>query len=262
MEGNTVFISYILVPSGITTGSYSQAIHCNYIKKIDLGGTDPYVQEVSLSFPTIDVTDFKFLTSGATIGYSVNKIHALVQIVSNAQFNSFDEVVPESHLWKQLDITKYQVKAPYVQGNPLTGADLVNQVFKISLLHYPDNPATTFTQYDLDYINYPSSEDNLVFGDVTYFFGNVETMIKADVYTTDISINLRLNEFNSTSNKTWDGVETVYISEVGIYDSNKNLVAIGKLNDPVAKDYLIARTIVFNLDFSKSNFFSFNHKNL
>ena len=58
-----------------------------------------------------------------------------------------------------------------------------------------------------------------------------------------------LNEFNSTSNPTWDGLETVYISEIGIYDSNKNLVAIGKLNDPVAKDATIARTIVFALDF-------------
>ena len=34
-----------------------------------------------------------------------------------------------------------------------------------------------------------------------------------------------------------------------LYDSNKNLVAIGKLNDPVAKDSTIARTIVFAIDF-------------
>ena len=89
----------------------------------------------------------------------------------------------------------------------------------------------------------------MCFGDASYFFGNVTSKIKADVYTTDISINLPLNEFNSTTNSTWNGIETVYITEIGIYDSNKNLVAIGKLNDPVAKDATISRTILFAIDF-------------
>jgi len=89
----------------------------------------------------------------------------------------------------------------------------------------------------------------LSFGDETYFFGVVETEIKADVYTTDISINLPLNEFNTSTNSTWDGNSKVYISEIGIYDSDKNLVAIGKLNNPVPKDSTISRTIVFAIDF-------------
>jgi len=255
MEGNTVFISYILIPTGGTVvGNYSQAIHCNYIKKIDLGTANPYVQEVSLNFP--DITDFKFLASeqdGAPnpygIGYTAHKIHALVQIVSNSPFNSFDEVVPDSTQWKQLDVTP-QVTG-YSSGSTvfLTPAQLTSVVFKISLLQYEN--ASVFIPYNLDYLTYPkeTEEDKLVFGDATFFFGNVATEIKADVYTTDIGINLPLNEFNSSSNLTWDGLETVYISEIGIYDSNKNLVAIGKLNDPVAKDATIARTVVFALDF-------------
>jgi len=255
MSGNTVFISYILLPTtGLTAGDYSQTIHCNYIKKINLGAGNPYVQEVSLNFPNID--DFKFLASsvggGANplgLGYTAHKIHALTQIVSNTPFDSFDDVKPDSTAWKQIDITP-QVTG-YSSGDTffLTAAKLTTVVFKISFLLY-DN-VSVFMPYNLDYINYPSSsqEEELVFGDATFFFGNVKTEIKADVYTTDISINLPLNEFNSSSNKTWDGLETVYISEIGIYDSNKNLVAIAKLNDPVAKDATIARTIVFALDF-------------
>jgi hypothetical protein len=65
----------------------------------------------------------------------------------------------------------------------------------------------------------------------------------------DIGIDLPLDEFNSSTNLSWDGGETVFISEVGIYDSNRNLVAIGKLNDPVPKDSTISRTIVFAVDF-------------
>lgn len=246
MSGNTAFITYILIPSGITDGSYSQAIHCNYIKKIDLGASDPYIQEISLNFP--DATDFKFLaaTSNPDTGHTANRINAIVQIVDNDDFNSFEEVTPDSTAWKQLDITS-QVTGFSATGNwVLTPANITSVVFKISLLNY-----NSFISYNLDYLSYPSAsqDDKLVFGDATYFFGNVSGTIKADVYTTDISVNLPLNEFNSTTNKTWDGLETVYVSEIGIYDSNKNLVAIGKFNDPVAKDSTIARTILFALDF-------------
>jgi len=251
MSGNTVFISYILLPTtGLTAGDYSQAIHCNYIKKLDLGIADPYVQEISMNFP--EITDFKFLATevGGTgnalgTGFTVNKIYALVQIVDNTPFDSFEDVIPDSAAWKQFDLTSQITGA----GTYLTATDLTSVVFKIQLLQYLN--VFVFMPYNLDYLDYPSAsqDERLVFGDATYFFGNVETEIKADVYTTDISINLPLNEFNSSSNPMWDGLETVYVSEIGIYDSNKNLVAIGKLNDPVAKDATIARTIVFALDF-------------
>ena len=62
MEGHTAFISYVLIPTTVeATGFYSQAIHCNYIKKIDLGSGNPFVQEISLNFP--DINDFKFLAT-------------------------------------------------------------------------------------------------------------------------------------------------------------------------------------------------------
>lgn len=249
MSGNTAFISYVLVPSGLTGGSYTQGIHCNYIKKIDLGTSNPLVQEVSINFS--DANDFKFLSDDIAngTGYTVNKIYALVQIVDNTLFSTEADIKPDSVLWKRFDITN-QVSG--YTGSPsflLTGVELTSVVFKVSFLQY-NNPLI-FESYDLDYLDYPSSSqtDELCFGDVTYFFGNVETQIKAEVYTTDISINLPLNEYNSTSNLSWDGSEKVYVSEVGLYDSNKNLVAIAKMNDPVAKDATISRTIVFALDF-------------
>lgn len=242
-SGNTIFITYVLIPTGQTIGEgYTQGIHCNYIKKLQSTQSNPYITEVNLSFS--GSSDFKFLSTGIAVatGYTVNRIHALVQIVSNSGFNTIDDVVPDSTAWRYLDITS-QVTG---YAGVLTPTNLTSQVFKVPLYNY-----TGFTSYDVSYLNYPSASqaDELVFGDATYFFGNVATEIRADVYTTDINIDLPLNEFNSSSNLTWDGNETVYISEIGIYDSNKNLVAIGKLNDPVAKDDTISRTIVFALDF-------------
>lgn len=240
MTGNTLFITYTLKPTGTTAG-YGQAIHCNYIHKINLGGVNPYIQEISLNFTSSD--DFKFLASsiGGT-GYTANEIYGLVQIVDNTNFDTYADVQPDSTAWKSYNLTS-QIST---YSGVLTSANIITQVYKIPLIDY-----TGFTSYNLDYLTYPeaTNPDKLVFGDETYFFGNVETDIKADVYTTDLNIELPLGEFNSTTNPTWNGQETVYISEIGIYDADNNLVAIGKLNNPVPKDDSIARTIVFAIDF-------------
>lgn len=244
--GNTIFITYILIPTGNTVGEgYQQPIHCNYVKKLQTTTSNPYVTEINLNFS--DPDDFKFLSDNITngTGYTMNRIHAVVQIVDNSSFNTIDDVVPDSTAWKYFDMTD-QITS---YADFLTPSNLTGQVFKVPLYNYTGS--THFNEYNLDYLDYPSSssEDGLSFGDVTYFFGNLTTKIKADVYTTDIGIPLPLNEFNSSTNLSWSDGETVYISEVGIYDSNKNLVAIGKLNAPVAKDSTISRTIVFAVDF-------------
>ena len=247
---NTAFISYILVPTGLTGSSYSQAIHCNYFKKIALESSNPFLQEISLSFANSE--DFKFLTPDISngTGYTVNEIHLLVQIVSGS---TFEEATPASSAWKQYDITD-QVTG-YSSGSSfvLTGAKLTSVVFKTSLLQY--NVAAIFKPYNLDYLTYPTdqptSDDDLCFGASTFFLGNVTTEINAIAYTTDLSINLPLSQFNTSSNLTWDedSEESVVITEIGIYDENKILVGIGKLNNPILKDDSIARTIVFAIDF-------------
>jgi len=242
-SGNTIFITYALIPTGQTIGDgYQQGIHCNYIKKLQSTQANPYITEINLTFPNINHFKFMFDGTGLGTGFTANRIYVITQIVDNSLFNTIDDVIPDSSAWKYLDVTDQVVGYTGV----LTPTNMIGQVFKVSLYNY-----ASFLGYNLDYLNYPSStqEDELAFGASTYFFGNVSTSIKADVYTTDISINLPLNEFNSSSNKTWNGIETVYISEIGLYDTNKNLVAIGKLNDPVAKDTTIARTLVFAIDF-------------
>jgi hypothetical protein len=239
MSGYTVFISYQLV----STSGYSTAIHCNYIKSIQLTAANPFLQEIYIDFPA----EFIFLSdyvSGAT-GFAVQKIQILVQLVDNSGFINIVDIKPNSALWKIYDVTN-QITG-YVSGQTLTESNIAGTVFKVSLYNY-----NSMSTYNLNYLNYPNTNqiNRLSFGDETYFFGNVTTDIKAEVYTTDISISLALNEFNSTTNPTWDSsLDSVSISEIGIYDANKNLVAIGKLNDPITKDSTISRTLVFDIDF-------------
>ena len=231
----TVFTTYVLVPTGNTAG-YQQAIHCNYIKSVEIDTNNLYIQEISLNFANTE--DFKFLnTSVSTTGFTAHRIYMLIQTGITTT-----NLKPNPASWKIYDVTS-QITG---YAGILTPTGLTSVVFKAQLNLYAAK-----TSYNLSYLQYPSSTQTsqLCFGDETYFFGNVTAEIKADVYTTDLLINLSLNEFNSSNNLTWDVSDRVYITEIGLYDTNKNLVAIGKLNDPLPKDSTISRTIVFAIDF-------------
>jgi hypothetical protein len=248
--GYTVFFSYLLESdSGNTTGfGYSTAIHCNYINQIYLDNITN--KEVNIYFN--DVDDFKFLSTTGDTGYTINKIYILVQLINNSLYSNLSDVKPTSNEWKKYDVTT-QISG-YTSGQLLSAIDLSSVVFKVPLYLYYNE--TLMPTYDLSYLNYPlvsqtgttALDTPLCFGDEQYFIGNVTTDIQAVAYTTDLVINLPINEFNSSTNESWDQ-DKVYITEIGLYDSNKNLVAIGKLNNPLPKDSTISRTIVFGIDF-------------
>lgn len=240
IDGYTIFVSYLLAPTtGATYSGFSQAIHCNYINSLVINTVTPEIYEVNFRFSNA-LKDFKFLSDFLSgTGYTAYKIYALVQLVSGIT----SDIKPIAGNWKIINITP----ATHIPGNPLTAAEL-NGNFKIYMSGY-----TGYTTYALNYLKYPKNgnTDELCFGDEIYFFGNVTTDIHADVYTTDISIILPQNQYNSSTNPTWIQASqpSVAISEIGIYDSNYNLVAIGKLNRPITKDSTISRTIAFELDF-------------
>ena len=207
----------------------------------------PQMEEVKLYFDPTD-NGFKFLNGSLGTGYSANKIFAVLQLVDNSGFTHISGATPTASAWKLYDLTN-QIAGV---GTYLTPFNMVAQAFNVPLNQYSIMPI-----YNLDYLDYPISSrpDLLCFGDETFFFGNVQTEIEAVVYTTDLSIPLPLNQFNSSNNLTWQQLDPkppVYISEIGLYASvggALELVAIGKLNNPVPKDASISRTLVFNIDF-------------
>lgn len=237
----TVFTTYQFegAPySASTSYGYQTPIHCNYIQKNEIDSLAG--KALNMYFSSID--DFPFLADENSIngtGFTATKINALVQVVNG----SGTTVTPDPALWKKTDITDQIVN--HVVGEPIKKENLVNSLFTID--------PTVGTLYDLSYLDYPTAltndDEKLAFGEEAIFFGTVRTDIKATVYSTEVPIVLPLNQYNSTTNPTWDGMSKVYISEVGIYDANNNLVAIGKLNYPISKDSSIARTILFGLDF-------------
>jgi len=240
----TVYFTYLLEDNTlIKTGDvgYSTSIHCNYINKFS---ADNLSGEVNMSFD--DENDFQFLsTNNGGTGFTANKIYMIIQVVTNELIDgNLNELPPKSDSWRKFDVTN-QIDE-HISGDTLIASGLTSTVFKVPILNYESGEP-----YNLDYLNYPDINNNnlLSFGDEEIFLGNVETEIEASVYTTDLGINLPLNEYNSSTNPTWDGESEVYITEIGIYNEERELIAIGKLNNPLKKDNSISRTIVFGIDF-------------
>lgn len=224
---------------------YSSAIHCNYIQKL----TTDSIGNKNINFYFKSALNFPFLAGQNIIngkGWSAKRIYGLLQYVDNSVFSDANDIKPYPNQWRKFDVTN-QISG-YINGQTLSPSDLELITFNIKISDYNSAPI-----YNLNYLNYPTnlSMDNnkLSFGEEQVFFGNVSTEIEAIAYSSDIAISLPLNEFNSTTNLTWDKMSSVQISEIGIYDNLGNLVAIGKLNNPISKNNTIARTIVLGLDF-------------
>lgn len=259
MAGNSVFVTYLFETTPITGSStqtyqagvsfgYSTAIHCNYIQKIE---TDSVIgKTVSLIMP--NSSQFPFMRSSAQIqpgqdgtGWCAKKLYMLAQVVTSTG----DTVSPDAANWSIIDVTDQLDGYEFFSGTtiPPSAFDADN-IINVSI-----GKISTANKYNLNYLKYPTSltaDDNrLAFGEEAFFFGNVRTDIKSTAYTTDISMVLPLNQYNSTTNPTWDGLSQVQISEAGLFDDNNNLIAVGKFNYPIAKDSTIYRTVQFSIDF-------------
>ena len=243
----TVYFTYLLESTSAPSNGngYNNAIHCNYINSVQISSLTN--REVNINFD--DPNDFKFFkSSGNAVGITVNKIYVLVQLINNSSLNT----TLKSDEWRKYDVTN-QITG-YVSGQILSGVHLSSTVFKVPIYQY--NNLSIMSKYVLNYLNYPtvtysndtSTTKPLCFGDEEIFLGNVSTNIESIAYTVDLAINLPTNEFNSSTNETWDNGK-VYISEIALYDENYNMVAIGKMNNPIAKDSSTSRNIIFAIDF-------------
>jgi len=73
MDTYTIFTSYALVPTGSTFGKpYTQAIHCNYINRMQITTDNIAIQEVRVNFANSD--EFKFLNGSDLMVQGIRRI--------------------------------------------------------------------------------------------------------------------------------------------------------------------------------------------
>lgn len=239
-DTQTLWVTYRFNNSGFT-----DSLHCNYYSKIvgpSTGCTDTS-QNVAVRFGP----EFQFLSQPATsstgvdlTGYCANSLMILCQITSG-------DTKPSPTDWKFIDVTS-DISGSSVNGY-ITMSGLTGTTFQIDLATY-QSAVTNNDIYNLaDYIDIPTNNqtDYLNFGDEYYFYGNFTTDISATIYEMRYLINLGRNQFTNTSNPTWTSGTTSYVTEIGLYDSNKDLIVISKLQSPELRQGI--QQYVVKLDF-------------
>ena len=158
-------------------------------------------------------------------GFLANKFEILCQkVVGNAR--------PNSSEWVAIDFTS-QLTSTMVNGY-ITQEGLTGNTFVITQQDYDNAPTYNLNTYiPLTPVGYTGTSLN--FGDEYYFYGSLETDIQATIYEMKYKINLGQAEFQTTSNPTWSSGKPSFVSEIGLYDNEKNLMIISKMQSPVLR---------------------------
>lgn len=215
-DSQTMWITY-----RFNSSAFTDSLHCNYYSQIQgpTSGCSTTSQNVSIRFGN----EFPFLGQSCS-GFSANELVILAQITPTG-------VRPNPALWREINVTS-QISATTV-NNYLTVSGLTGTTFVICPTDY-----SAATYYDLNnYIDIPMNgePDKMNFGDEYFFYGNVATDIQATIYEMKYAINLQQEQFQNSSNPTSTPNGTFYITEIGLYNSNKDLMILSKLQYPILR---------------------------
>lgn len=243
----TIYLTYSLENTGIT--GLTSSLPCQTYVKVtnETNGT----KDVSFSIFETDMLPYmrKYETDVDGYGFYANTFKLLYQIVSDPNER------PDPEAWKEYDFTSTAITS--VTGETISPILLEGQTplttgFILDTIK--DSGSTIFNLIDLLNMAPTVSPDDLQFGDERFFYGNVETFIGATIYKTIFDFNVNSSTFNITTNPTRSqdpstNPPNLKISEVGVYDSDKNLVCIGKLSTPVALIAGNTITLELSIDF-------------
>jgi hypothetical protein len=212
---------YMYVTYRFNAPDFTDSLHCNYYTKIQ-GPQACFTtqsQDISVKFGD----EWPFLGSCCFDGYGAQEFYVLAQIVTGSTTQ------PDPAQWKAIDFTS-QIT---LTGGYIPPSEMINNTFIITQSLYNSAPTYNLNNY-ID-LPLPTGEElKLNFGDEYYFYGNIETDIEATIYEMKFLCNLNQTQFTKTSNPTWTSGNT-YITEVGLFDVEKDLVVISKLQSPILR---------------------------
>jgi len=221
LSGNseTLFLTYILTNTGFTN-----SLHCNYYTEISgneqslLPGPSDIIIRFGNEFPFLQIP-----STGLPSGFTANDIKILAQKVVSGTTR------PSPTLWKEINV--YGQISATTQNNYLTQSGLTGTTIQLT-----KNMYDTASIYKLhDYISLPQIGQTgltMNFGEEYFFFGNIQTDIQATIYVMDFLCNLGQTQFFDSSNPTWDGSTPPYVTEVALYNADKELMVISKIQSP------------------------------
>jgi hypothetical protein len=230
-----LWVTYLFRPR---VNGGTQGIHCNYYQKIcgpsqDCGATE---QNVTVTFGG----DFGCMSQNLLYGWYAGQFWVLAQKTNTTSR-------PDPAAWRAINFTSVLQNNGSIDVDGFIAPSGMTSVnFTISQTNYDAAPVYSIT--DQIVVKMPGENDlQMNFGDETFFHGIVKTDIQATIYEMRYLVNLPSNQFVTSTNPTWsEGVDT-YMTEVGLYDNDKNLLALGKFQSPQLREGV--QQVVVKLDF-------------
>jgi len=218
-DTESLFLTYRIDNSGFTN-----SLHCNYYTKISgneqslLPGASDIIVRFGNEFPFI-VSNISSISSG----FTGNNLKILAQKVQSGTTR------PDTTQWREIDVFS-QLSATTLSGY-LTTNSLTGVTFQVTKDLYDNAPTYNLNNYiSLPVLNQTGQTFN--FGGDYFFFGNIQTDIQATIYVMNFLVNLGQTQFFDSSNPTWDNTKPPYITEVGLYNADKELMVISKIQSP------------------------------
>jgi hypothetical protein len=242
--GKTIYLTYTLesnTGTGLTTSLPCQT----YIK---VTNTTSGTKDVSFNISDVDLLPYMRKIEDPAydgLGFYAYNFKLLYQIVGNENDR------PDPGAWKTYNYTTTAItQTASTTINPVLFENQTPAANGFILDTLTDSMATTFDLITPLSMPANTQPQNLQFGDERFFYGNLETYIGATIYKTLFDININTSKYSLTTNPTRSLQSTtnppnIKVTEVGIYDSNQELVIIGKLSEPVA--LLPGQTIMLEL---------------
>lgn len=253
--GYTYFVSYIAESnSTYSSGSsygYPATLPCQYIQRldgtVDSSGVPQYLRGIfnSSMFPYL--RNSIGMNSFSGTGWNANKIQLLVNrvdLTTNPGVN-FDSIPTDT--WKRVSTTVGNgIYTGATNSLTISPSDLVGYQFVISQEDY--DSGTTYVLDSSFYSNNDINYSGLTFGNESFLFGNITAGIMATTYKSIMTIVAASDDFNSSTNLSFNGLldDKTYITEIGILNNNNVLVAVGKPTYPILKSD--ARYLAFQLE--------------
>jgi hypothetical protein len=214
-ESETMYVTYRFDVTGSTN-----SLHCNYYSKVTgsavSGQTDDVIVRFGNEFPFL-VEDMGSQPSG----FTCTNLKLICQKVVTGER-------PDPMQWREIDVTS-AITANTGSIN-ISAAEISGTTFQITKSEY--NSASYYRLediIDLPLINYNTG---MTFGEEYSFYGNIEADVQATIYELRYLVNLATSQYIRSSNPTWTTGTSVYFTEVGLYDTDKNLLMYTKLQSP------------------------------
>ena len=237
-----LWVTYLfkpLVNNGVIIGGGPQGLHCNYYQKIcgptiDCGSGE---QNVTVTFGG----DFQCMQQNLVYGWRASQFWVLVQKTNTTSR-------PDPAKWKAIDFTQLLEDNGFRDGTGYIDPDGMTSLnFTISQTNYDSGISYNLSNQITVKLPNDTNQYAMNFGDETFFHGYLQTDIQATIYEMRYLVNLPSSQFINSSNPTWSEGITPYMTEVGLFDTDKNLLVISKFQSPQLRQGV--QQLVVKLDF-------------